>query len=90
MRKYKNYVKSGVETLINKDGEYQSGMMLLGLLRKAQAPLYMFDAIVDWAKSSVINFHVSFDSNTDIKRKKTLENAAKKFNMEGLVPELFD
>jgi hypothetical protein len=88
IQKNNKHIESELSTAIDSDGEYRSGLMLLELLRKAKAPLNLFEAIINWAIFSNINYNVKFDSSTKIKRDDVIKNATNRYNLHDMKPKL--
>ena len=68
------------------DPEYISGIILLSLLKKAKCPIYLFDQIVDWARSSHITYQIDFNS-TKLSRKSCIDHINTKFDLKGIRPQ---
>jgi Plavaka transposase len=79
------HLKSGYQSCNNNNAELKSGVLLLQILRRAKAPLYLFDEIVDWARKSLLCFDVDL-SNSKFNRKSILDQINKKYDLTGLLP----
>jgi hypothetical protein len=70
------------------DNLFRSGMELLNLLRRAKAPLYLFDQIIKWIKRSIYQYDIDFKHIKGMTRKTVMEKARKHYDMGGLHPQI--
>lgn len=78
---------SGYNSSKTFDPEYQSGIILLSILKKAKSPLYLFDQIVDWARKSQITYQIDFNS-TKLSRKSCIEHINTRYDLNGVQPHI--
>jgi hypothetical protein len=73
--------------VIDGPGDYRSGVELIKILRKAKAPLYVYDQVQSWATKSSIQYGVNFNGKRKYARRKNLLTYInRRFNMHGLKP----
>ena len=65
--------------------DYKSGVLLLSILRKAKAPLYLFDEIISWAKKAQNCYNINFLS-TQLTRQNVIEEIKLKYELHRLDP----
>ena len=70
------------------DGSFKSGALLLHILKKGKCDLKLFDEIIKWAKTSTVKYNCNFDSRCEITRGKTINKIRKRYNIEGLKPQI--
>ena len=61
-------------------------IQLLHILKSANAPLYLYDSIIKWAKNSASNHEINFMLDKIPNRKQVLIDLAKMYNIAGLNP----
>ena len=67
--------------------DYKSGVELIQMLRKAKAPLYLYNNIQRWATQSALNLGVDFRKERDYTSCDTLlKYIDRRFNMHSLKP----
>ena len=61
---------------------------LLHILKRAKAPLYLFDQIVDWAQDAVNQYDVDFGNHSILSRTKTIDHLKIKYNLKNVEPQV--
>ena len=61
-------------------------VLLLFILKKAKAPLYLFDEIINWTKK-VYTECPSFFKNSNVSREKTISDLEYRYNLFGYRPK---
>ena len=82
------HIHNGYETTIARDNMYQSNVELLYLLKKVNAPLYLYDEIYNWARNASISKQFDFATNHISSRKVTIQNLKKQFQLESSDPQI--
>ncbi len=80
------HIESGYNDIFDNQKVHQSQIELLNLLKKANAPLYLYDEIVDWTKKSIMSHNIDFASNDFGNRNTCLKNLQNQFDLNGLSP----
>ena len=60
---------------------------LLDILKRAKAPLYLYDNIIDWAKNAVNQHNIDFGLNHMISRNKTIQHLKFKYDLKPIEPK---
>ena len=68
------------------ENHLNSAVNLLNILKKAKAPLYLFDQIFDWARHSVNSNSMDFGSNHMINRMKAIQQLKDKYDLNVIEP----
>ena len=84
LERHKDHMKANFKEEFGKNNpDYNSGIHLLDILRRAKTPLTYFDEIIEWAKKST-EIGVEFDACYQCDRKKLLSDIDKLFDLHGL------
>lgn len=84
LAKYNESRLKGKDKLFTAPNKYKSAIDLLDILNKAGSPLYLFDKIMKWAKTSTFAYH--FDFNNLPQRKEFVKSLKKQFEIDLLEP----
>jgi hypothetical protein len=83
----KDHIDSRNGEILCNEKEYKAGVKLLKLLQDANAPLYVFDSIIDWVIESLyagVNFT---SSGLILKRSKMISMIESRFCLKGVRPQ---
>ena len=83
--KFDQYSSSGYGHMVASK-QYESDVNLMGILKKANAPIYLFDELKDWARASIIT-DVSFTDKNSKKRAAVLTEMRRRFDMDRVQPQ---
>lgn len=79
--------ETGFGQLLNDPGKYYASVELLELLRKAKAPIYLFDEIIGWTQKATFHYDIKFDHKFDLTREKIVDAIQNRFDLKGLAPK---
>lgn len=85
---HNTFLKSGNNIHYNEDSEYNFGVRLLAVLKKAKCPIYVFDEIVSCMKDSFIRDNLPVKSLYTMSRKKAIDKIRVKHNITGLSTQI--
>ena len=88
MELHKNHVASLENIIAIDDNHMKSAVNLLNILKKAKAPLYLFDEILDWARKSVNQNDMDLGSNHMITRTKAIQQLKEKYDLNIIEPRI--
>jgi hypothetical protein len=83
---YMKYNSSGYRFAIDNEGVYKACIELLYILKKSNAPLYLYDLIVQWAKKATATYQVNFTMNCIPSRSQIIESCKKQFDLKRIEP----
>lgn len=85
LMKAKRHFTSGMGEILDHESEYKTAVELLANTKKARMSVYVFDAIMNWAKTCSIKYNVNY-SDITISRKKIFEIINRKYDLKDLTP----
>lgn len=86
--KFNEYASSGYGNMVNSK-QYESDVKLMGILKKANAPNYLFDEVKKWARASILD-KVSFIDKNSKCRAAVLTEMRRRFDTDRVQPQSTD
>jgi hypothetical protein len=83
---YAKYSNSGYRFAIDNEGVYSACIELLYILKRSNAPLYLYDQIIQWAKTAMQTHNVNFATNSIPNRSQIVESCKKQFDLKHIEP----
>jgi hypothetical protein len=68
------HIQSGYINLFDNNNVHKSKIHLLNILKKANAPLYLYDEIIEWTKKTINTCEIDFLSNDLCNRVNCIKN----------------
>ena len=82
---YNAYCAKGKDKIPIQADQYKSGIDLFSILHKTSTPLYLFDHIMKWAKTSTLAHHLDFSKEVP-SREKFIPQLIKQFEYNLIAP----
>ena len=86
----KHHYEDGYHLRTVDEGQHKSHIHLLSILKKANTPLYLFDEIMLWARHSVLEHKVHFDTIPIQSREKVINDLQNQFLLQPIKPQCID
>lgn len=82
------HYKEGFNIISTEEGLHNSQINLLDILKKSNAPLYLYDEIMKWACVSVVEHNVQFDMITLQSRANVVAKLKNQFQLNSIEPNI--